>query len=486
MALVMTIFIGCMLPDKIIAASPFGVHQASVNKSEYEHNGYSDAQEARVGWTRPGLYAFWSLVQVSLENPVFNFQALDAEYGAIPDSMSVIANIAPDGNSFSQWTETDSWLPVDQEAYSRFVSAVVERYDGDGIDDAPDVVAKIKNWQVANEPGLPQNVRADYDKLLTITYEAIKQACAECNVAIGGVTGDPFNYIHTFDTYYVPILQKLEGKPFDLFDIHWYGNAIGDYRFLDRRTGEDIVTAIRTTLDELGLLEGTGFIITEMGSYSGDPEEPFYDFQSERQQAADYAKRIITAASRGFDTVLLAWGLMEGFLGNDTYFDHTGLIYDGLGSDDLGLGAKKLSYYTLHNVNTLLENIDMTSVTAATFPNTPDSIRTYQAHIEEKTVYVIWWDDALEPELEHQTLLLDGLANGNAVITHLVPDTETGLEVTQETLLPVTTESISTGKLELTLKPNDPIIVHLTTNSITQNTSLLPILHFILDSVSVQ
>ena len=37
---------------------------------------------------------------------------------------------------------------------------------------------------------------------------------------------------------------------------------------------------------------------------------------------------------------------MDGFKGDDGYFDHTGLIYDGEDSGDLGLGVKKLAYYT--------------------------------------------------------------------------------------------------------------------------------------------
>ncbi|KAF5436221.1 hypothetical protein C5S36_00880, partial [Candidatus Methanophagaceae archaeon] len=39
----------------------------------------------------------------------------------------------------------------------------------------------------------------------------------------------------------------------------------------------------------------------------------------------------------------------------DGYFDHTGLIYDGQGSNDLGLGVKKLSYYTYKLMTEKLE-----------------------------------------------------------------------------------------------------------------------------------
>lgn len=37
---------------------------------------------------------------------------------------------------------------------------------------------------------------------------------------------------------------------------------------------------------------------------------------------------------------------MEGFKYDGGYFDFTGLIYDGWGAGDPGLGVRKLSYYT--------------------------------------------------------------------------------------------------------------------------------------------
>ena len=46
--------------------------------------------------------------------------------------------------------------------------------------------------------------------------------------------------------------------------------------------------------------------ITEMGSYSGDPIDPQFPPQTERQQAGDYFKRYIYSLSQAMKN-LLSW-----------------------------------------------------------------------------------------------------------------------------------------------------------------------------------
>ena len=170
--------------------------------------------------------------------------------------------------------------------YTAFVTATVERYDGDGVDDMPNLVNPIKYWQVGNEP--PRG-RSDFAGLQRITYQAIKRACPDCTALIGGASGGPHDYIAYFDTRYASILIGLDGQYVDVFDFHWYGEATGDYRMKDAVTGGDVYQYIRTTLTGNGFSPDLPIWITEMGSYSGDPaglDSP----QTERQQALDYFK----------------------------------------------------------------------------------------------------------------------------------------------------------------------------------------------------
>jgi len=44
------------------------------------------------------------------------------------------------------------YKPYDMQAYRKFVKALVERYDGDGIDDMPGLKKPVKYWEILNEP----------------------------------------------------------------------------------------------------------------------------------------------------------------------------------------------------------------------------------------------------------------------------------------------------------------------------------------------
>ena len=71
--------------------------------------------------------------------------------------------------------------PNNWSAYLDWVKAVVERYDGDGIDDMPGLKIPVKYWEVMNEPDLDGSETldfyignaSDYAELLTKTYQAI-------------------------------------------------------------------------------------------------------------------------------------------------------------------------------------------------------------------------------------------------------------------------------------------------------------------------
>ena len=49
---------------------------------------------------------------------------------------------------------TDAYLPADMPAYEDCVRRIVERYDGDGVDDSPALVRPVLAWEADNEPDL--------------------------------------------------------------------------------------------------------------------------------------------------------------------------------------------------------------------------------------------------------------------------------------------------------------------------------------------
>lgn len=120
--------------------------------------------------------------------------------------------------------------PCDMKAYASFLEKVVERYDGDGIDDMPGLKTPIKYWEIMNEPemqgggiggageelkffvGTPQ----EYLEILKTSYETIKKADSEAKVAHAGMAGMQKN----FQDFWDPVFAGGAGNYFDIANIH--------------------------------------------------------------------------------------------------------------------------------------------------------------------------------------------------------------------------------------------------------------------------
>lgn len=91
--------------------------------------------------------------------------------------------------AFERWMGRSRRKPYDMDAYRRFVSALVERYDGDGKDDMPGLKYPIKHWQAGFAPSLRGSLLVffdgssqDYLEVLIATYQAVKEADPEAKV----------------------------------------------------------------------------------------------------------------------------------------------------------------------------------------------------------------------------------------------------------------------------------------------------------------
>ena len=432
-------------------ASPFGFHTSKVVKAGYSDNGYIDARNIGVRWERPSLYSFWFKVQPDINDPTYYWAEYDKLYGNIPEGINILANIATEpGRVDFGYEISGSYLPVDESKYSLFVTSAVERYDGDGVDDMPGLVNPIMYWQVDNEPQV--QVKTGYADLQRITYLAVKQACSECKVMIGGATGFPNKFADNFQVY-SQMLADLNGQYVDIFDFHWYGFADGDYR-----ESKDAYDLVRSKLNE----HSFGNIpvwITEMGCHSGTIrwEEP-YDglYQSEAQQAGDYLKRFIYPLSFGVKKIFPAFGLIEGFKQDDAYFDHTGLIYDGAFSDDMGLGVKKLGYYTYKLMTDKLEGSDWDSIQTI---RESGNVYIYKFLKGGESVYVAWWD-YFDDTGASKTITFNVDFTGDALITTAVPNADSGADLIGDypDFFKTETKTVSGVQVTITLDEN-PVFV---------------------------
>ena len=271
-------------------------------------------------------------------------------------------------------------------------------------------------------------------------FNAVKEACPQCTVVMGGMSGGG---IPTFERFYSPILTQLKGECIDIFDFHWYGNAYGDYR-----GAKPVYETIRKVLDKNGFTE-TDIWITETGTYSGAPVG--LTEQSEADQARDVVKRYVYPLSFGVKKVFWAWGLMEGFRHNNGFFDHTAFVYDGEYADDLGRGKKKLSYYTFKKMTETLKGCDWNTIQSLE----ESDVCVFNVLKNGKSIYIVWWDYFLFHPLSEKEIVLIVGSDNPFRLTEAVPHHERGIDVHEyETAFATSILQPENGTLTIVLGKN--------------------------------
>ena len=137
------------------------------------------------------------------------------------------------------------YKPNDMEAYKEFVKRIVERYDGDGIDDMPRLKYPIKYWTILNEPGDQfQGTGKEYAETLKASYEAIKEADPEAkvNIAAPGDVGP-----QVLGTKFWEEALRYSKGYFDYGNIHYNVGASG----IDKEGFEDLSKGFRIYRDHL-------------------------------------------------------------------------------------------------------------------------------------------------------------------------------------------------------------------------------------------
>jgi hypothetical protein len=193
-------------------------------------------------------------------------------------------------------TETGSYLPrhrckpTDWSAYSLWVMAVVERYDGDGVSDMPKLKYPVKYWEVMNEPDLDggetldfwKGDANDYADLLLETYTSIKAADPGASVLIAGAAGgrdDFLDFYRNVLSYHPEILDS-----FDIANVHCISND--SYENFN-------VEPYKNMLAEFGL-DGKPIWVTEAEAIISDDAAANYTqtYNSARQAISLGASRI--------------------------------------------------------------------------------------------------------------------------------------------------------------------------------------------------
>lgn len=160
---------------------------------------------------------------------------------------------------------TDAYVPKDMAAYIAYVKRVVERYDGDGVDDMPGLLRGNHLWEVDNEPDLhnsrpPREMvakanAADFEKpaeyaaVLIASAAAIRAADPSAKVASAGffLPRMPSGRAYFEQVFAVPGAKDA----IDVANVHCYFQ-------------EDNLDAVDSTLDVVrAVLPGKALWVTE-------------------------------------------------------------------------------------------------------------------------------------------------------------------------------------------------------------------------------
>jgi hypothetical protein len=184
------------------------------------------AREIGVTWTREEIsWAAWGA-----ERPVDPFY--DKRLGMLAEAnINVIGMLLTTPEEFRDkgceqyarsTNQPEYWCaPTDMQAYADWAARVVERFDGDGIDDAPGS-PRVAVWEIWNEPDmdgtwLPRADAGAYALMLKLAYQSIKQADPTATVLSGGV----YVFDGVGEAAFMDRVVELAGwNSFDAISIH--------------------------------------------------------------------------------------------------------------------------------------------------------------------------------------------------------------------------------------------------------------------------
>jgi hypothetical protein len=361
-----------------------------------------------VTWDRGGPYAIW-LVTGSYPN--YDFSAADQYIRQSAEGIQILWNVGA-----VELLEPDD---IPEEGLNSKIVAIVERYDGDGVDDMPDLPKPVKYWQVGNECN--EMVYPDYQdfvRLVNVGYNSVKYADPDAVVVLSGVGGGlPPSKSPSYQRLYLPAMQA--GVQFDVFDYHWYGGAAeGATGTPDYRRWGEVYETVRSDLDAHGYTD-VPIWCTEMATYSGAPTG--FPYQSEEAHAGDVVRRYIYPLTLGDSGkplgVKVFWvvGIKE--IGPPgSYFANTQFIYDGQGDYGRGDGVRKLAYYTFR---LMTEKLGREPVFDGEVTGWPSGCYGYRFLVDSKPVYVVWNDNSTG-----ETVVLSGLSALKVRVTDALTDME--------------------------------------------------------------
>lgn len=295
---------------------PLGINQgigavprrlaASWDFSRYGEQVRADAHRAAglgARWYRANTMEYPWFAQRDVEESGWDMAHRDALVRALGERrFEVLLMIGPERADAScrddEVYRPQHYAPRSEEGWRRFrdyVRRIVERYDGDGVDDMPGLARPVRWWQVDNEVDLKwQDCRArgidylspeDYFRVVEAARQASKEADPEARLMTGTLV--TIRRERSPGTDFVRRLFALRGgelaRLVDAVDLHDYGE--------DPASLDDKLELIRGSLGE-----PRPIWLTETSVPSDPRAARGWD---RRRQAGEVVRRVVRALGSG-------------------------------------------------------------------------------------------------------------------------------------------------------------------------------------------
>lgn len=306
----------------------FGVQRyGNTGSSSKYHQAMMDS---KASWLRVAIS--WESVEPANVSPdQFQFNQPDAILAAAQQGVSNVNIIATIWEA-PGWAAPEPHAPIHNWAmpeFAEFVEALVERYDGDGVDDAPGSPV-VNYWEFYNE----QDTKIDhynpgwgddgdkYALMLQTVYDDIKEANPNAQIVFGGIAYDWFEdqngpFVRRFLD---DVIANGGGDYFDIMNFHAYPTFNYNWTNNEGPGLYEKALVIRSKLAQFGYGDKP-IIITEAGWHSNNPSPA----PSSEEIQARYVVELFTQSMAADIEVMIWWML----------YDPGGLAWDnGLVSDD--------------------------------------------------------------------------------------------------------------------------------------------------------
>lgn len=342
-----------------IDSSRFGASAAPWANTE----GWSNFQDLCVHYMRFPI----DLMQGAIVDNFF-FQQYDALVASGQTYNVTMYGIVSPRKNGSQWTTATD--------FGDNFKLIVERYDGDGVNDMQGLIYPIKNWEICNEvmydtmantPNSPNYpmwsgfTKTMYLDFMSNAKTAMQDACSTCNLFNGSQLLPPSEFYPSIWDLTAPIPAGNGPDIIDAISYHVYHKDLSI----------DVALADFAAYN----LQNKPIWVTEadmQGAYSLDTtlnqdDNPRLCIQSFVYALYRGVHKIIYTTMRAgtSDPLFVKWGSLL----------------------DPQTGAKRKIYYSYKK---LIEKIDYFTNVVAASPNNNTTIFAYKFTVQNKPVYILW------------------------------------------------------------------------------------------------